>query len=217
MIVDDRFAIVGSANINDRSLLGSRDSELAIIVRDGDEVKIAMDGKGKQHPVSKAVHKLRADLWKKHFGISGNVRSASELESCIDKPADPQTWKMIQKRAIANAFEYDKVFHHIPRNKSPVQKTEASLWPTWKYPEPPSGQDFVKTKGARQGDMPFDEAFWKKVSAVPTPGAILGFIVALPIEWTAGENNDSKLSLTLLAEIQEEINRLGPTNNQATA
>ena len=32
MIVDDRFMIVGSANINDRSLLGSRDSELAMII-----------------------------------------------------------------------------------------------------------------------------------------------------------------------------------------
>ena len=30
MIVDDRFVIIGSANINDRSLLGNRDSELAV-------------------------------------------------------------------------------------------------------------------------------------------------------------------------------------------
>lgn len=36
MIVDDRFMIIGSANINDRSLLGSRDSELAIVVEDPD-------------------------------------------------------------------------------------------------------------------------------------------------------------------------------------
>lgn len=32
MIVDDEIALIGSANINDRSLLGKRDSELAIIV-----------------------------------------------------------------------------------------------------------------------------------------------------------------------------------------
>jgi phospholipase D1/2 len=32
MIVDDKVALIGSANINDRSLNGSRDSELAIIV-----------------------------------------------------------------------------------------------------------------------------------------------------------------------------------------
>ena len=34
MIVDDRVVIMGSANINDRSMLGKRDSELAMIVED---------------------------------------------------------------------------------------------------------------------------------------------------------------------------------------
>ncbi len=33
MIVDDMVTIIGSANINDRSMLGNRDSELAIIVQ----------------------------------------------------------------------------------------------------------------------------------------------------------------------------------------
>lgn len=32
MIVDDEIVLMGSANINDRSLLGNRDSELAIVV-----------------------------------------------------------------------------------------------------------------------------------------------------------------------------------------
>lgn len=32
MIVDDERFIIGSANINDRSLLGCRDSEIAMIV-----------------------------------------------------------------------------------------------------------------------------------------------------------------------------------------
>lgn len=30
MIVDDLYVICGSANINDRSMLGTRDSELAV-------------------------------------------------------------------------------------------------------------------------------------------------------------------------------------------
>lgn len=34
MIVDDEKALIGSANINDRSLLGTRDSEIAIIIED---------------------------------------------------------------------------------------------------------------------------------------------------------------------------------------
>ena len=34
MIVDDKRCIIGSANINDRSLLGTRDSELACIIEE---------------------------------------------------------------------------------------------------------------------------------------------------------------------------------------
>ncbi|KHG20353.1 Phospholipase D p1 -like protein [Gossypium arboreum] len=34
MIIDDRAALIGSANINDRSLLGSRDSEIGVLIED---------------------------------------------------------------------------------------------------------------------------------------------------------------------------------------
>lgn len=37
MIVDDRMAICGSANINDRSLVGHRDSEFCIVINDCEE------------------------------------------------------------------------------------------------------------------------------------------------------------------------------------
>ena len=37
MIIDDRIAICGSANINDRSLLGQRDSEFCIVINDCEE------------------------------------------------------------------------------------------------------------------------------------------------------------------------------------
>ena len=37
-IVDDRLAIIGSANINERSQRGDRDSELAAVIRDTDYI-----------------------------------------------------------------------------------------------------------------------------------------------------------------------------------
>ena len=45
MIVDDNVVIMGSANINDRSMLGCRDSEIAIIVQDQKKVKSKMNKK----------------------------------------------------------------------------------------------------------------------------------------------------------------------------
>ena len=37
-IVDDRLAIIGSANINERSQRGDRDSEIAAVIRDTDMI-----------------------------------------------------------------------------------------------------------------------------------------------------------------------------------
>ncbi|KAA8581970.1 hypothetical protein FQN60_008710, partial [Etheostoma spectabile] len=44
LIADDNTVIIGSANINDRSMLGKRDSEVAVIVEDSEKVASMMDG-----------------------------------------------------------------------------------------------------------------------------------------------------------------------------
>ena len=44
MIVDDRVAFVGSANINDRSMIGDRDTELALQLEGTDLVDGQMGG-----------------------------------------------------------------------------------------------------------------------------------------------------------------------------
>ncbi len=44
MLVDDESILCGSANINDRSLLGDRDSEIAVITRGEDFVSGVMNG-----------------------------------------------------------------------------------------------------------------------------------------------------------------------------
>lgn len=44
MIVDDKYAIIGSANINDRSMRGHRDSEIACLIEDDEKVQIRFGG-----------------------------------------------------------------------------------------------------------------------------------------------------------------------------
>ncbi|KKY21562.1 putative phospholipase d1 [Phaeomoniella chlamydospora] len=67
MVVDDRVAIIGSANINERSMLGSRDSECAAIVRDTDMIWSRMDGK--KYLVGRFPHTLRMRLMREHLGL----------------------------------------------------------------------------------------------------------------------------------------------------
>lgn len=75
MVVDDRIAIIGSANINERSMLGSRDSEVAAIVRDTDTIMSSMAGK--PFRVGKFPHTLRLRLMREHLGID-----VDELMAC---------------------------------------------------------------------------------------------------------------------------------------
>ena len=61
MIVDDRRVMCGSANINDRSMNGRRDSEICLLIEDGE----MSDDK----QVSVFAHNLRIKLWRQHLSV----------------------------------------------------------------------------------------------------------------------------------------------------
>ncbi|PVG00681.1 phospholipase D/nuclease [Serendipita vermifera] len=67
MIVDDLRVVIGSANINDRSLNGDQDSELVIIVEDTDMITSQMDGQPYQ--AARFAATLRRELFKEHLGL----------------------------------------------------------------------------------------------------------------------------------------------------
>lgn len=70
MIVDDDTMICGSANINDRSMNGDRDSEIALVIKDTDKVMIKMNGIDMW--VGQFSHNLRIDLFKEHSGCDSS-------------------------------------------------------------------------------------------------------------------------------------------------
>lgn len=67
MVVDDRIAIIGSANINERSQRGTRDSEVAAIVRDTHQIDSHMAGR--PYKVGHFAHTLRLQLMREHMGV----------------------------------------------------------------------------------------------------------------------------------------------------
>jgi phospholipase D1/2 len=79
MIVDDRVAIIGSANINERSMLGSRDSEVAAVVRDTEMLDSYMGGE--PYKVGKFPHTLRVRLMREHLGVDVDELSEDEWQS----------------------------------------------------------------------------------------------------------------------------------------
>ncbi|TFL02332.1 hypothetical protein BDV98DRAFT_565647 [Pterulicium gracile] len=93
-IVDDRLAIIGSANINERSQRGDRDSELATIIRDTDMIDGIMDGK--PYKVGRFAHTLRVRLMREHVGIdvdSVDQEAPTDKEPTTPKPeAEQEPW-----------------------------------------------------------------------------------------------------------------------------
>jgi len=172
--------------------------------------------------LSKAIHQLRIDLWKKHFGLaitqSSGVGPAAGLEKYLEQPAAEQTWKAIQKRARLNSRLYEKSFDFIPQNISKVQPRKtpdlkafkktgfpASTWPTWAYRD----LENLRGGGELMEPMPYEERFWRsntltEVKSFNPPVGVQGFICALPTNWTRGEKNDSGINLTILAQLFEK-------------
>uniref|UniRef100_A0AAZ3NPW9 Phospholipase n=1 Tax=Oncorhynchus tshawytscha TaxID=74940 RepID=A0AAZ3NPW9_ONCTS len=105
LIADDNTVIIGSANINDRSMLGKRDSEVAVIVEDSETVTAVMDGQ--EYQAGRYALALRlecfrtilgeiwmttcarnATIYQKVFRClpSSDVRNILELEGYLAKP-----------------------------------------------------------------------------------------------------------------------------------
>ncbi|RMZ88745.1 hypothetical protein DV736_g4026, partial [Chaetothyriales sp. CBS 134916] len=67
LIADDRVVICGSANLNDRSQLGTHDSEIAILVDDPTPCQTTMNGRPWQ--ASRFAASLRRQLFRKYLGL----------------------------------------------------------------------------------------------------------------------------------------------------
>lgn len=115
MIIDDEITLVGSANINDRSLLGSRDSEVGVIIKDDYKVYSKMDGK--QYLASNFAQSLRIRLFKEHLGLG--VENNEFPEILLD-PLDEKLFKMMKDIASSNTVIYREIFNCYPDDK--IQK-----------------------------------------------------------------------------------------------
>ncbi|CZS92359.1 related to phospholipase D [Rhynchosporium graminicola] len=83
IIVDDRVALIGSANINERSMLGSRDSECAAVVRDTDMLWSTMDGE--PYLVGRFAHSLRMRLMREHLGLDVDAVLEEDRKAEMDR------------------------------------------------------------------------------------------------------------------------------------
>ncbi|KAG1511951.1 hypothetical protein G6F47_007715 [Rhizopus delemar] len=118
MIVDDKTVICGSANLNDRSQLGNRDSEIAVIIEDTDTVESKMNGQ--PYKASRYAFTLRMQLFKEHLGlVNTSVSKAFNYEQrqniAVMDPLDDGFYYNVWKRtAERNTSIYRELFKCVP-------------------------------------------------------------------------------------------------------
>ncbi|KAK2981258.1 hypothetical protein RJ640_028623 [Escallonia rubra] len=80
MVVDDEYVIIGSANINQRSLAGTKDTEIAMAAY---QPHLTWAEKG-QHPHGQ-IYGYRMSLWAEHLGMSDKHLKEPENLECVKR------------------------------------------------------------------------------------------------------------------------------------
>ncbi|PFH53623.1 hypothetical protein AMATHDRAFT_137275 [Amanita thiersii Skay4041] len=136
MVVDDRKVIIGSANINDRSQKGNGDSEIAVVIEDGEEIETTMNGE--PWMASRFAATLRRMLYREHLGlippqrcesrdpqVTSYMRPAphdydydfgSEEDTTVADPLSESTMVLWNKTAHKNREIFSELFRPVPTN-----------------------------------------------------------------------------------------------------
>lgn len=131
LIADDRLVLCGSANLNDRSQLGTHDSEIAVVIENGPQVSSTMNGKPYQ--ASKFASSLRREIFRKHLGLlphqdpqkpnanwypitdSFNEYDwGSPADILVRDPLHPNFSNLWRGTAKSNTEIFRKAFHPVP-------------------------------------------------------------------------------------------------------
>lgn len=115
MIVDDESVIIGSANLNDRSLLGDRDSEVCVVIRTSqDRINSVIDGL--PTTVSKFAFDMRVTMMKMYLGLTNE--NSNNLGDNVDRifvdPLSDELFNYLVSQARKNTLIYREIFKCVP-------------------------------------------------------------------------------------------------------
>ncbi|KAI7856548.1 hypothetical protein BDC45DRAFT_503017 [Circinella umbellata] len=206
LIADDKVVIMGSANLNDRSQCGDRDSEIALLVQDQDLIPSQMNGN--YYQAGRFAATLRRQLWKEHLGlISDEGRPLDEVtddmlplpvaqidytESDEDRlvmdPLSEETFALMTETASTNTDAFRQVFHCVPDDN-------VRNWDEYKefYPN----QSEVEIGHVYDSNMSVDE-IRDQLSRVK------GHLVEFPLEFLKDEDLAGQ-SIPFITDLTEEL------------
>ena len=107
MIVDDKKVIIGSANINDRSMLGGRDSEFCVLIQERMTRKIQFIMNGIKSRAANFAHSFRTALLAEHIGLD-------KKDKILNDPLSDELWDKLISTAKKNTETYRKIWYCYP-------------------------------------------------------------------------------------------------------
>nr|XP_040577067.1 phospholipase D alpha 1-like [Lepeophtheirus salmonis] len=139
-IVDDDYVLVGSANINQRSLGGNRDSEIAIGAFQPDHINDDSPRGG--------VHKYRMALWSAHLGGHDEAYLNPQSSECLEKVREVTSsfWELYTKD--------DPEFSDVHMLPYPIHVTEEGEVEALEEPWNCFPDTTAKVLGAKSGYLP---------------------------------------------------------------
>lgn len=178
LIADDCVALIGSANINDRSLLGSRDSEIGVLIEDKEPVNSFMGGK--PWKAGKFSLTLRLTLWSEHLGLR-----SGEIDQIIDPVVDSTYKDIWMATAKTNTAIYQDVFCCIPNDLIHTRVALRQSVAFWKEKLGHSTIDLgiapEKLESYQNGDI-------KKIDPTDRLEAVRGHLVSFPLDFMCKED-----------------------------
>lgn len=96
--MDDLYILIGSANVNQRSMDGQRDTEIAIGGYQSHQ-------DGVDHPISKGdIHEYRMSMWYEHTGSAEKLFLEPESLECVQRMCSigDKMWKIYSSEEIVD-------------------------------------------------------------------------------------------------------------------
>ncbi|GBB96811.1 hypothetical protein RclHR1_02840008 [Rhizophagus clarus] len=111
LIADDRIVICGSANINERSLNGDYDSEIAAVIEDKDYIDSKMAGK--DWKAGKFAATLRRHIFKEHLGLLNETDHEKANTFCYPPPIPVDHQELSKDDHIVQDPVSDEFYYNI--------------------------------------------------------------------------------------------------------
>ncbi|CAH9061535.1 unnamed protein product [Cuscuta epithymum] len=178
MIVDDRTALIGSANINDRSLLGSRDSEIGVVIEDKEFVDSYMGGK--PFKAGKFASSLRLSLWSEHLGLC-----VGEMGQITDPVIDSTYKDMWMSTAKTNTMVFQDVFSCIPND---LIQSRASLRQCVAHWKEKIGHTTIDLGIAPNKLESYQDGDIKETDPMEMLESVRGHLVSFPLDFMCKED-----------------------------